>query len=205
MKDHEGSSPSLGTRTQGSMKNVMILGANPNKHMLGTSIIDVFLNGGYQVSSVCRSDVDLNKPDWFDIAIGDKDYDIIILNAYDRNNHGMQLEVFKTLLEKYKDDETKQLAVIGSTTHYFGNTSQKYDNAKRDLHEYFMKFGIHDSRYKCKLMLFEPGVLENFLQNKDKYPVSYSSFSTISKILFNLVQLNLKFIQISLREGIKSP
>ena len=186
------------------MKNVMILGANPNKHMLGTSIIDVFLNGGYQVSSVCRSDVDLSQPGWFDKAIGNNEYDVIIVNAYDWNNHGMQLSVFKTLLERYKNDETKQLVVIGSLTHYFSG-NRPYDIAKRELYDFFTNFGIRVVNYKCKLLLFEPGILENLLSDPTRYPFSYSSFSSVSKILFTLVENNLKYMQISLHGNLRSP
>lgn len=185
------------------MKKILILGSNPFKVGFGSALIEQFKNSEFEVDSVCRSIVDLGSDGWFDKCITDKKYDIIIVNGFDYKYPNVQLSVFKLLFEKFKNTEDIQLIVIGSMSHYF-KQENSYEIAKKELHDYFINVGKDSLNYKCKLLMVEPGSMENRLPYKDKYTFTYSTLAETAKIVYEVSKLNLKFMSLSLRGNKRS-
>jgi hypothetical protein len=187
------------------MEKVLILGANPKKYGFGSHLIEKFNKLGYEVDHICRSDVNLNDEDWFSKVFTGKRYDIIIINVFDKNSSQTQLNVFNKVYQELKDDEQLNLVVIGSYAHYYGINASDYHVAKYLLNRRFHEFIGATNTFKCKMVLLEPGYLENFLSRPDRFPFMYSTFEQTSDVLINLIKMNLKALQVSLKGAEFSP
>ena len=181
---------------------VLVLGSKPEKYGFGSSIYRAFLANNCEVTAVARPQVDFNNPKWIDV-LSSVEFDVVIASAYDHRYPGMQLAMMKHLFEAYRHDPTKQIVAIGSMTHYYQKTDA-YSVATKELHHYVLNVGKDSLSYECKLLLLEPGSMDNMLARKHLYQFTYSKLDETAQMLYQFVNMNLKFLHIALRGGLKS-
>ncbi len=179
---------------------VAIIGARAGRFGLGSATLQEFSRHGHSVKAFSRSDCNINDPNWCEVL---KDsYDVIILNAFDRENPMVQLQAFKQLYERYQHDSRTQLVAIGSMAHYF-KIETPYEKAKFSLNQFLMRVGKNSLGYECKLCLFEPGSMDSIVPHVT-YPMTYSTSEETAQVLRTSVEMNLKFLHVAMRGNRKA-
>jgi hypothetical protein len=100
---------------------------------------------------------------------------------------------------KYKDKSNVQIVVIGSMAHYFVPVGipEEYTLSKRKLKENIISKS-NLAGYNCKLILAEPGVVDNYLENKPQWAARYIKREELAKLIVNLMKENNRFMMSSI-------
>jgi len=177
-----------------------LIGARKERPGLGAALLSEFSSHGYEVTAFSKADCNIVEQDWLKVL--KSPFDIIILNAFDHQHPEAQLKAFQALFEKFKSDSKVQLVVIGSMAHYFKKETP-YEKAKFYLYDFVMSHGKYSLAYACKLLLFEPGTLDNLLRH-NKHAFTYSTVEETAQMLRTAVEMNQKFIHLAMRGNRKA-
>jgi hypothetical protein len=176
--------------------NILVLGARPDKYGFGASILKQLEFKEIPFRAISRSQINFVDTSWierFDFT----PYSSIIVNAFDYTNVRAQFNMFIALFEKLKNTNV-QLVAIGSMAHYFKREND-YEIAKGDLHDFVVNIGKHSLEYQCKLVLFEPGAMENHLLRKPNYSFTYSTLTETAQALVQVMLMDQKFVSFAMR------
>lgn len=179
-------------------RHVCVIGSSPGK--VGESIANSFKDTGSLVTQITRADMDFASP-WKDSLLSlipDSAGDlVIVVNIFDytTGRGKLQEEVFDYLWQLYSGNDKVQIVVIGSMAHYYSldNIAPEYTVSKFQLRNRVVSLGrTHD--YACKLLFIEPGVIENYVECKPTWPLTYYTRKEFSDKVVSYVDNNERFM-----------
>lgn len=177
--------------------NVLVLGGTTK---FGAYLTEDLTTRGNKVLGVGRETVDF-KSGWMlkleepiKAQFGDpKDINVVIVNVYDHDPgyQDVQEEVFKSMFDFYRGQKTT-VVVIGSMIASHSVYQTPYAKAKRSLADTVIRAST--LKRACKLVLVEPGVLEN-----SSYPNSpYATFKEVAELIRYSFYSSASFLRLGL-------
>lgn len=179
--------------------NILVLGGSTK---LGGYLTRDLLKRGHLTLNVGREMADF-KSGWMlkieepiKVHFGDpRNINIVIVNVYDHDSgyQDVQEEVFKSMFDFYRDQNTT-IVVMGSMIAAHAVYQTTYAKAKRSLANAVIRAST--LKRACKLVLIEPGVLEN---NVGAYPNSpYATFEEVAEIIRYSFYSSASFLRLGL-------
>jgi hypothetical protein len=141
----------------------------------------------YEVTRHGRS-----EPEW------KTDSDVVVLNMFDRERPLMQVVHFDRLFKEMKNTN-RTLVAIGSTIHYFNKNQSGYANGKCALHKLFYGLALRTGEYECKMVLIEPGSLDN--RHGQPHIHAHMKQSELVDAIRATLALKQKFIHLAIQGG----
>lgn len=180
-----------------------ILGVSDSKG-LGFELANELEKQSRQVRRVGRANVDFSG-NFVEALASDQqaesgEFLCFVINLFDYSSVHIQEYVFKTLWDRYKDFVNVHIVVIGSLAHYYQDlpiVSRDYREAKRVLRTECFRAGLR-SDYKCRLLLVEPGTLDNFVKENREFTSSYFVMGDFVSKLIQFMDMNDRFMSVSL-------
>lgn len=124
------------------------------------------------------------------------DSDVVVLNMFDHRRPLLQSIELGRIFKKVKDTSAT-LVAIGSTVHYVDKHREGYAQGKCILHKLFYDLAFNTGEYRCRMVLLEPGSLDNPYGNPERnYHLKQAE---LAKVLRGALALGQKFLHIAVR------
>lgn len=184
--------------------NVVILGGKSKFGLYLNNYLSWFSDN--QVLALGKPEIDFST-DWvakvgmaiYDRFTHSENIDLIIVNAFDHRSEyaSMQRNIFQTVWKLYKDNPRTTILVIGSICHHEPErNTDLYVDAKRTLARMCAHLSL--SEHQCKLILLEPGPMENRI-GLQTIPRSVLPFAEVAALMTQAIDMNLPYLQIGMR------
>lgn len=124
------------------------------------------------------------------------DSDVVVLTMFDRKRPLLQSIELGRIFKKVKDTDTT-VVTIGSTIHYVDRHQDGYAQGKCIVHKLFYDLAFNTGEYQCKMVLIEPGSLDNRYGNPERnYHLKQAE---LVKVLRGALALEQKFLHLAVR------
>lgn len=126
------------------------------------------------------------------------DSDVVVLNMFDHARPLMQVLKYSLLFDQLRNTNV-MLVAIGSTVHYASKVPSAYRLSKEALQKRFYSLALHTGGYQCKMMLVEPGSLDN--EHGQPHVNFHLKQSELVRVIRSALELEQKFLHIVVRGG----